>query len=154
MVGIDSITSIANQTLRSRGLTDVAFGTDHCAEVTIENVPITIMYDTNPLELVWLFADLGLVPEDPDILRGILRYTQVLWATGQMTVALDRDGDHLVGYNSLAATSLTPEAFGNQLDRLLTGTADFLERLAYGDFDLDLPDTEPAEDPLPLNWRA
>lgn len=154
MVGIDTIKKVTNETLISRGLPAVEFGEDNCAEFAIDGVPITLMYGTDPLELVWLFADLGLVPEDPVLLRGILRYSQVLWAAGRMTVALDRDGEHLVGYNCLAAASLTPEVLGEQLDRIFAGAADVLDRLAHQDFELDLPTADPASDPLSMEWRA
>lgn len=154
MVGSDTIAKITNEMLTSRGLAPVELGEDHCAEVAISGIPVTLMYDTDPLELVWLFADLGLAPDDPELLRGILRYSQVLWAAGQMTVALDRDGEHLVGYNSLAATSLTPEVLGNQLDRLLAGAADLLDRLEHHDFDLDLPTADAAQDPSHVERRA
>lgn len=112
------------------------------------------MYGTDPLELVWHFADLGLVPEVPELLRGILRYSHILWAAGQMTVALDRDGEHLVGYNCLAATSLTPDVLGKQLDRLFAGAADVLDRLAHHDFDLDLLTADAVRAPLSMDWRA
>jgi hypothetical protein len=154
MLGIDTLKSITNELLVSRGFAAVEFGEDNCAELTINRVPITLMYGTDPLELVWLFADLGLAPDDPRLLRGILRYGQVLWAAGQMTVALDRDGEHLVGFNSLAAKALTPEEFGEQLDRLLAGAADFLDRLEHQDFELDLPTSDTAPDPSSMDWRA
>lgn len=96
MVGIDNIRNITNETFAARGLATAAFGADNCAEVTIDGVPVTLMYDIEPLELPWLFADLGLAPEDPVLLRGILRYGHVLWAAGKMTLALDRDGEQLV----------------------------------------------------------
>lgn len=152
MIGIDAVRQIANETLAAKGRAAIEFGEDGCVDLEFSGIPITLMYSAEPVEMVWLFADVGRVRDDPAVLEGILRYGLKLWLSGEMTIALDHDGEHLVGYSSAPASALTPHVLEAQLDRLVGAAADMVDRLAHNDFEFDLSTAEAASRTPPTDW--
>ena len=98
------------------GLPALALDGDGRASVLLDDVLFTLMAGDDPVELLWLFADLGYVgPDDPARLRTLLRLGAETWSRGQMTVGLDQHGRHAIGHSAIPVVDLDLALLQNTL---------------------------------------
>lgn len=133
----DHVASVIADVGAVRGAPGLALNDESCAELTLGALPLTLMLASEPADLLWLFADLGDVPDDPELLHGLLRLGFVSWASGQLTLGLSSDGRRMIGYSTVPVATLTNDTLGLALDRLQQGAEGILDRLAHRHFDLD-----------------
>lgn len=105
--------------------------------LNFDDTPVTFSSSDDPVELVWIHADLGEIPADgaaaPTFL---LRLAFDCWGYNRMTVGLDDTGRKAWGYTCVPAAQLSVESLERALHGLLEVAMPVRERLAKGDFDL------------------
>jgi hypothetical protein len=118
------------------GAPDLALDDHGCAELALGDVPVTLMLAQQPERLLWLYADLGDVPDEPGLLCGLLRLGFLGWASGQLTLGLDSAGQRMIGYSVVPVATLSTGSLRTALLRLKEGAEGIRDRLAYRDFDV------------------
>lgn len=104
--------------------------------LVFDGVLVTLAYTTEPIELVWIYVDLGEVPAE-----GIVVFQQLLqvgfeaWAQNVMTIGLDDEGKNAIGYTSIPVTVLELPMLKEMLSRMLQATFLIREHLAQVAFE-------------------
>lgn len=129
------IASVLAEVGAGLGASRLALDSSGCAELRLGDVPVTLMLAEEPVHLLWLLADLGTVPDEPEVLRGLLRLGFLGWAAGQLTLGLDGAGRRMVGYSVVPVATLSPASIRTALLRLQAGAEGIRDRLAHRDFD-------------------
>jgi hypothetical protein len=131
------VASAIAEVAAARGAPGLALDQEGCAELRVGALSVTLMLASEPVDLLWLYADLGDVPDEPELLRGLMRLGFVSWTSGQLTLGLSSDGRRMVGYSTVPVATLTKDTLASALDRLYQGAEAILDRLAHRQFDLD-----------------
>lgn len=130
----------------SCGLPGLALDENDRTTLAIGKVPITLLYQATPIEMVSLYAELGEIPEfGTDAPELLLQVGLGSWVAGHMTVGLDRDGKSVMGYAVIPAARFSQPVLSETLQRLLAVARPLRQRIANREFNLDLPETT-AED--------
>jgi hypothetical protein len=95
----------------------------------------TLQYSDDPIEVLWVFVDLGTVnAEDPELLRGVLGIGYVTWAAGVLTVGLDSSGQRLLGAGSIPVGYLNAQRLRQLIDAMDAAAAEVHRRIETRDF--------------------
>jgi Tir chaperone protein (CesT) family len=120
------------------GLASLSLDASDRASLLFDDIPVTFAYTAEPMELLWIWVDLGEIPADgaaaPECL---LRLGLMSWAASVMTIGLDEQGRRALGFTSIAVAMLDLARLKEVLARLLAAARPIRERLAAGRFELD-----------------
>lgn len=104
--------------------------------LVFDGVLVTFAYSSEPVELVWIYVDLGEVPPDSlQVPQQLLQVAFECWAHNVMTIGVDEEGKNAVGYSSIPVTVLDLPLLKEMLDRILQATTLVREHLARTTFD-------------------
>jgi hypothetical protein len=144
MSRIDHVGAVLGELAAEAGLDGLALDESQRASLEFDGVTVTFAYGAEPAELLWLFIDLGEIPEDGEAApHCLLRLGLATWAQSVMTLALDEAGTRALGYTVMAVSVLDLATLKEVLARLLEGAKPIRERLARRDFEVEI---EPAFD--------
>ena len=119
MSRIDYVTAILEDFGTEVGL-PIELGSDGRASLWFDDQLVTFAYREKPMELLWIYADLGPVPARglavPNLL---LELNLSVWLRANMTIAIDQKGERALGYTTLPPASLDLRALKVALDMLL-----------------------------------
>lgn len=105
-------------------------GTDRVSLV-FDGILVTLAYSTEPVELVWIYVDLGEVPDDSLLVpQQMLQVAFECWSNNVMTIGLDDDGKNGVGYSSIPVAVLELPLLKDMIDKMLQAAALVREHLA------------------------
>jgi hypothetical protein len=144
MSRLNYVRSVVHEAGHSLGEPELQLGERSCSvALEVQGLKLTMTYGSEPEELLWLFVDLGPVPDDAELLRGLLAFGLLSWAAAQMTLGIDGERRRLVGYVALPVVVLTTEGLIDALNQLHARGAELVDRLAHR----DLADALPQENP-------
>ena len=119
------------------GLADTTLDDTGQLTLNFADLPVTLSYSDDPVEILWISADMGAIPAEgtagPVFL---LRLAYDYWTLNRMTLGLGPDGQRVWGVTCIPAVELTGDRLKLILDRLLEAALPLRERLAGGDFSL------------------
>ncbi|MEM7023132.1 MAG: type III secretion system chaperone, partial [Pseudomonadota bacterium] len=121
----------------SVGQSDLSLDDRGATVLQVEGMVFTLIHAADPEEILWLFVDLGQVPEDAELLRGLLTFGLMTWASAQMTVGVNKAGDRILGYVALPVVVLTAERLIDCLNRMHACGTELVGRLNRRDFSFD-----------------
>ncbi|MEO1019905.1 MAG: type III secretion system chaperone [Pseudomonadota bacterium] len=120
------------------GLSGFALDGSQRASLIIDGLPVTFTYVAAPVELVWIYVDLGEVPEnDPRALDALLQLGFLTWASNRMTLGVDDRGERVIGQAAIPAINLDLPALRGQLGQITESAFLIRDRLTRGDFNLE-----------------
>lgn len=118
------------------GMGDLALDETDRLSLTFDGVLVTLAYASEPIELIWIYVDLGEVPiEDVGVLQHLLKIGFECWAQNVMTIGLDDEARNAVGYSSIPVTLLDKRVLKELISRLLEATFLIREEIAQIAFD-------------------
>lgn len=112
-------------------------GLDGDGQLTLSfgELPVTLTYETDPVEILWINADLGEIPgEGIAGPKFLMHLAFECWIKNRMTVGLGPDGQRVWGYSCIPAGQLTKDLLEQTLTGLLEAALPIRERIAGGDF--------------------
>lgn len=127
----------------SMGMSGLSLDEGGAVSLAFDELPVTIAYAAEPVELLWLMADLGAVPDGvdgKDALKGLLQVGLASWATNRMTVGLDESGRRAVGFTAIPITHLNAELLQEVLGALIDIAQPVRAQLAAGQLAPERPD--------------
>jgi hypothetical protein len=136
----DHVASVLSALARELGLPALALDENDRATLAFDGMPVTFVYTTEPVELLWLYADLGEIPEDGDQAPAFLLQVGLgSWALNRMTIGLDDQGRKVRGYTALPVSLLDAAMLHKTLIALLEVALPLRQRLEGQDFALTIP---------------
>ncbi len=145
MSRIDYVTGILQEFGAEVGL-PLELGSDGRASLRFDDLLVTFAYGEQPMEMLWVYADLGPIPASgvavPDLL---LELNLTVWLRANMTISVDRAGERALGFTMLPLASLDLRALKTALDMLLDVAAEIRGLLEHAEH-LETPAAPPAGD--------
>jgi hypothetical protein len=136
----DHVASVLSALAGELGLPALALDDNDRATLAFDGMAVTFVYTTEPVELLWLYADLGEIPADGDQAPAFLLQVGLgSWALNRMTIGLDDQGRKVRGYTALPVSLLDPGMLHKTLIGLLEVALPLRQRLADQDFALTIP---------------
>jgi hypothetical protein len=136
----DHVASVLSALAGELGLPALALDDNDRATLAFDGMAVTFVYTTEPVELLWLYADLGEIPEDGDQAPAFLLQVGLgSWALNRMTIGLDDQGRKARGYTALPVSLLDASMLHKTLIALLEVALPLRQRLEGRDFQLTLP---------------
>jgi hypothetical protein len=90
MSRFDHVNKVLSEVARDLGVQDAALGEDDCATLAFDEMEVDFIYRAEPVELLWLYADLGEIPAEGDAAPALLLQAGFgSWALCRMTIGLD-----------------------------------------------------------------
>lgn len=101
-----------------------------------DGVLVTFAYTSDPIEMFWIYVDLGEIPAgDVNTLNWLLQIGFECWSHNLMTVGLSEDGCKAVGYSVIPVTLLDHTMLIEVLNAMLQTTFEIKDRLTAGNFE-------------------
>lgn len=145
MSRLSYVETVLDELASEIGLKNMPLDSTGRVSVRFETVPITLAYSDQPVELLWLYADLGSLPEEGyEAPAFLLQLGFALWASNRMTVGLDEKGEVALGYTVIPVSALTFPLLRDVFKQLAETAKPIRERLERGDYTIDVP-TPPVE---------
>jgi hypothetical protein len=142
----DYVASVLNEEAAALGLARIALDGGDRATLTFNQLEVTFAYTPEPVELLWLYVELGSIPEASDEARAFLLQVGIgSWAFGRMTVGLAPDGRAAQGFTSIPVATLDQALLDRTLTALLELALPLRKRLAQHDYSI-APADRPADD--------
>jgi hypothetical protein len=136
------VVSVLNELASELGLGEVVLDERDRATLAFDDTRVTFMFTAEPLELLWLYVDLGEIPTTGDEAPAFLLQIGLgSWATGRMTIGLDDGGRRALGYTSIPVAHLDHPTLHRTLTAMLELALPIRERLDRRNYQL-----EPAPD--------
>ena len=133
----DFIAGVLSELCAKMGLGETGPDAQGRLTLTFGETPVTFSSSADPVELVWIHADLGEIPgEGTEAPTFLLRLAFDCWGLNRMTIGLDDSGRRAWGYTCLPAAHLSADSLEQSLNGLLEVAMPLRERLARGAFDL------------------
>jgi hypothetical protein len=130
------VQSVLEELGAEMGLGSIKLDDTNRLSLVFDGVLVTFAYTTEPVELVWIYVDLGEIPQGGvAVPQRALQIGFECWAHNVMTIGLDDEGARAVGYSSIPVTVLALPLLKEMLDRILQATALVREQLAQTAFD-------------------
>jgi hypothetical protein len=150
----DHVNRVLGEVARDLGVQDVALGEDDCATLAFDEMEVDFIYRTEPVELLWLYADLGEIPAGGDAAPALLLQVGFgSWALCRMTIGLDEERRRARGFTAIPVSLLDPAMLDRTLAALLEVALPLRARLAGQDFQLP-PPADDGPDGLSKSGRA
>lgn len=119
------------------GIPDLALDDSSRVSLTVDGIHVTLNYAIEPVELLWLFVDLGEIADDrTEVLEGLLQLGFLTWSSNSMTIGLDEEGQRALGYSSVPVVNLSLDTLVGQLNEMLRSAAAIRERIERNDFEV------------------
>lgn len=135
------VSTIIHELGTSMGRDDLKLDENHRLALHFDQIPVTFHYTTQPVELLWLMADLGEIqPHDPQSLEGLMRLGFVTWLGNSMTVALREDGRSVFGHTAIPVINLDLPLLKQVISPFVSCAQELSERIVHRHFDLRLAD--------------
>ena len=155
MSRLDHVANVLQELAAEAGLDRLALDATDRASLRFDGITVTFTYAAEPVELLWLHADLGPVPTDGDAAPAwLLRLGLMTWASSRMTIGLDQSGTRAVGATAVAVVMLDLATLKEVLARLLEAARPIRDGLAEHQFDLDPSVAASAGAPPAADLRA
>ncbi|MEM9784702.1 MAG: type III secretion system chaperone [Pseudomonadota bacterium] len=152
MSSVSITQSILDEFGEKLGTGAIALDAEGRATMSVGPLEITFAHDSEPVAMLWLYADLGPMPEDEAAPTGLLTLGYISWMTGAMTIAATDDGTRVFGYTSIPLAMLTVPVLEENFQRLLISGIEVQRRLAAGDF-AELPTDVALDDSADTTFR-
>ncbi|MEW4486713.1 CesT family type III secretion system chaperone [Thalassoglobus sp. JC818] len=103
----DYVARILNELGDEMGMSSLRFDTTDRISLYFDDIHLTLAYGAEPVELLWIYVDLGNdIGDDPNLLQRVLQLGFETWTRSVMTIGLDDKKDQLIGYTSIPVTIL------------------------------------------------
>ncbi|MEO1018413.1 MAG: CesT family type III secretion system chaperone [Pseudomonadota bacterium] len=120
MSRLDYANTILNELGAEIGLGDIAFDASGRSSLTFDDTLVTMHYTEDPVELIWLYVDLGpAAAEGTALPLFLLELNMQAWLRSCMTLGLAAGGARVVGSNCLALATLDLPALKAVLEAML-----------------------------------
>ncbi|MEM6365856.1 MAG: CesT family type III secretion system chaperone [Planctomycetota bacterium] len=120
MSRINHVESVFHQFGERMGMGPLVLDSTDRVSLVFDGVLVTFAYSNEPIELIWIYIDLGSVPEEGvAALQTLLTIGFDSWAHNIMTIGLDDEGQNAVGYTSIAVSMLELPLLEEMVSRML-----------------------------------
>lgn len=107
------------------------------ASFSRDGIHMTISYLDQPIEIVWLFVDLGEVGvSQVDVLEGLLQMGFLTWSSNCMTIGIDKSGERAIGHSNIPVVYLNGERLHQVVEGMLEAAVTIRDRIKQRDFEL------------------
>jgi hypothetical protein len=146
MSRIKHVEQVLQELAAEAGLAQLRLDESDRASLLLDQIRVTFGYTAEPMELLWIWIDLGQIPaEGAAAPECLLRLGLMTWATSVMTIGLDEEGRRALGFTPIAVAMLDLARLKEVLARVLDAARAIRERLAAGRFELELELTGAAD---------
>ncbi|MCG8650290.1 MAG: type III secretion system chaperone, partial [Pirellulales bacterium] len=119
------------------GIPELALDATDRASFSKDDILMTIHYVDQPIELLWLFVDLGEVgTSDAEVLSGLLQLGFPTWTSNCMTIGIDDSGQRAIGHSNIPVVYLTAARLHQTVEYMLEAAAEIRDHIQQHDFEL------------------
>ena len=134
------VNSVLKELAGKLGLADLSLDERDRVSLTFEDTEVILAHTPEPLQLLWIYIDLGPIPETGDEAPAfLLRSGVATWALGHMTIGLDQSGRRAQGHTSIPVTLLDLPLLHKSLTTVLELAGPLRERLARSEYGTPSP---------------
>lgn len=127
-------------------MADLKLDEDGRLTLVFDELPVTFIYESEPVELIWLMCDLGAIDdEDPQVLQALLQFGFFTWSANRLTIALDEQGYRAIGYTAIPVVNLSASVLQQTLEIALETAEALRVKLEREEFEPD--DSTPPSQP-------
>lgn len=116
------------------GLASVALDADGRLTLEIGEMEVTFAFEDEPAPILWIYADLGEVPDGTEAPRALLALAFVSWIANTMTISVTEGGSRAVGFTCVPVALLTAQGLAESFGSLTEAALEVRRRLETGDF--------------------
>lgn len=120
------------------GMAELSLDDSDRLSLLFDGSRVTFLYGAEPMELLWLYVDLGPVPDEgneaPEFL---LKAALIGFTENRMTVGLDARTNHALAHTVIPVALLERPLLKRVLSQLLEASKPIAARIAEGDFTVD-----------------
>ena len=132
------VTEVLHELGASMGMGALDLDDTNRLSLVFDGVLVTFSYTADPVELVWIYVDLGDVPSGSvRVPREMLKVGFECWANNVMTIGMDDSATKAIGYSSIPVSVLELSVLKEMLSRMLQATFLIREHLARSAFEQD-----------------
>ena len=144
MTRLQSVNRVISEFGDAIGMPDLQLGEQDRLRLMFDQTPVTLAYKATPMEMLWLYVDLGEIePQSEKAAECLLQLGFLCWAMNKMTIGLDEDEKRAIGFTAIPVAQLNLQVLMEVAHHFLDSASTIRERLARRDYDLDLTDTPP-----------
>ena len=100
------------------------------ASLSLNGIRLTLCHADDPVELLWLFVDLGEVADDSaELLQGLLQMGFLTWSSNCMTIGIDESGERIIGHSNIPVVFLNAVRLRDLVQRMLESAAAIRQRI-------------------------
>lgn len=126
---------------QSMGMPPLVLDDTDRVSLVFDGVLVTFAYTSEPVELVWLYIDLGEVADDDvPVLQRLLQLGFDCWTRSVMTIGMDDAGRNAVGYTAIPVSALSLTSLKDVLSSLLQAAFLIREHLTEVAFEAVQPE--------------
>ena len=119
---------------------DLSLDDSDRASFSSDGIHVTFSYATEPVETLWIFVDLGEIPEnDVNLLSGLLQASYAMWTSNLMTIGINDSGERALGYTSIPVISLNFSNLFKLVEKLLEAAKELRSRIESGNLEISVP---------------
>ena len=138
MTRLQSVNSVIAEFGDSIGLPDLQLDDQDRLRLTFDQTPVTLAYAAAPMEILWLYVDLGEVDSQSEqAAECLLQLGFLCWTMNKMTIALDEDEKRAVGFTAIPVAQLDLQVLMEVTRHLLDAAEAIRDKLARRDYDID-----------------
>jgi hypothetical protein len=145
MSRINLVSKVIGEFGQEIGMPDLALDAEDRVRLMFDETPVTFVYAAEPVELFWLYVDLGEMPANGDADKAaecLLQLGFLCWAWNKMTIGLDEAGTRAIGFTVIPVALLELGVLKEVLEHLLDAALPVRERMARREFDIDVSDLQ------------
>lgn len=131
----DTVQTIINEFSAQIGLENTTLDASGRLSLNVGPMEVSFSSQSEPTDLLWLIADLGPLPDDEDAVPFLLNAAFFAWIADSMTIALDDESNHVLGYTAIPLATLTRDSLRTSFERLVTAALEIRRCLADRDFE-------------------
>ena len=131
------VLAVIGELCAGMGLETPGLDADDRLTLNFGQVPVTLAFGTDPMELLWVHAALGEIPEDgPAGPTFLMHLAFESWTLNRGTIGLDPDGQRVWLYSCVPVVQLTKEVLEQTLTAMLEAAIPIRDRIANRQFEI------------------
>ena len=138
MSRVEQVEALVSELGAQLGLPELRFDETGRIALQVGEAPVTLLYQVEPLELIWLYCGLGDLPDESEATGALLlRANARTWTSSGVSIGIDEQGKRALGFLPLPVGSLTAAGLREALTVLLEASLPIRGQLAAGDAGAD-----------------
>lgn len=134
MSRFNDVQAVLSEFAADNGLAGICLDDHGQVSLNVGPLEVSFMCEVEPVGILWIFADLGDVPDDKEATAYLLNLAFVAWLSDSITIAVESGRRRGLGYAAIPVSGLDAKGLSTTFERLVKAAMEIRERLAARDF--------------------